>query len=133
MATEADIKQMVDRFLRWKLPADFSPDAGISFKPTFNDHLPTPCRHEPTGTNLFTAAQAEAMVRHILGRMTSASERVTACLEEALALVEEYSCKTQVNHIATECEAVVARGRATLSLRSQTPSCEPPHPLPQEK
>lgn len=65
--TDADIKKMVDRFLTWKLPADFSPDGGISFKPTFNDHLPTPMRHEPIGTNLFTAAQADAMIRHLLG------------------------------------------------------------------
>jgi hypothetical protein len=31
------IDQMVDRFLSWKLPKDFSPDAGISFKPTKPD------------------------------------------------------------------------------------------------
>lgn len=65
--TDADIKAMVDRFLTWKLPEDFAPDGGISFKPTFNDHLPTPMRHEPSGTNLFTASQAGAMIRHLLG------------------------------------------------------------------
>ncbi len=65
--SDADVKAMVDRFLSWKLPANFAPDAGISFKPTYNDHLPTPGRHEPTGTNLFSAAQAEEMVRHMLG------------------------------------------------------------------
>lgn len=65
--TDAQIKQMVDRFLQWKLPADFAPDAGISFKAEFNEHTAHPMRHEPVGTNLFNAAQAEAMVRHMLG------------------------------------------------------------------
>ena len=58
--TEEQIKHMVDRFLGWRLPEDFHPDAGISFKPTFNDHLPTPMKHNPIGTNLFHAQQAEA-------------------------------------------------------------------------
>ena len=64
--SDAVIKHMVDRFLRWKLPEDFRPDAGISFKPTFNDHMTPPMRHEPTGTNLFSATQAEAMVRFMV-------------------------------------------------------------------
>lgn len=63
---EAQIKQMVDRFLSWKLPDDFDPDAGISFKRTFNEHTDHPMKHEPSGTNLFNASQAEAMIRHIL-------------------------------------------------------------------
>lgn len=64
---EQQIKQMVDRFLSWKLPEDFCPDGGISFKPSFNEHTAHPMKHEPTGTNLLTASQAEAMVRHMLG------------------------------------------------------------------
>lgn len=64
--TDAQIKHMVDRFLSWKLPADFSPDAGISFKATFNEHTAHPMKHEPSGTNLLSAAQAEAMIRHML-------------------------------------------------------------------
>lgn len=63
---EEQIKQMVDRFLSWKLPADFAPDGGISFKPDFNEHTDHPSKHEPTGTNLLNAAQAEAMIRHLL-------------------------------------------------------------------
>ena len=62
----AQIRHMVDRFLSWKLPEHFSPDGGITFKPTFNDHLPQPMRHEPIGTNLFTATQATKMVEHML-------------------------------------------------------------------
>lgn len=64
--TDEQIKHMVNRFLCWKLPADFSPDAGISFKKTFNEHTAHPMKHEPVGTNLFDANQADAMVRHMI-------------------------------------------------------------------
>jgi len=68
--TEAQIKQMVDRFLQWKLPDGFRPDAGISFEPRYNVdnvHGWPEGKHEPSGTNLFDATQALAMVRHMLG------------------------------------------------------------------
>lgn len=64
--TDEQIKQMAERFLAWKLPADFHPDAGITFKPEFNENTAYPMRHEPSGTNLFNYTQAEAMVRHML-------------------------------------------------------------------
>lgn len=55
--TEAQIKHMVDRFLGWKLPRDnFNPDCGISFDK----------KHEPSGTNLLNAQQADAMVRYMI-------------------------------------------------------------------
>lgn len=60
---------MVDRFLGWKLPADFAPDNGISFKregdydhPEFGRH-----KYEPTGTNLLHAGQAKEMLEHVIG------------------------------------------------------------------
>lgn len=65
--TDDHIKKMVDRFLQWRLPPDFSPDCGITFKAAFNEQTAHPMRHEPTGTNLLTFQQAEAMIRHILG------------------------------------------------------------------
>lgn len=64
--TDEQIKQMTVRFLSWKLPEDFRPDAGISFKPTFNEHTQWPMRHEPSGTNLLNYTQAEAMIRHLV-------------------------------------------------------------------
>lgn len=67
--TEEQIKYMVDRFLGWKLPENFNPDAGISFKPTFNDGTPYQMRHEPSGTNLFDATQATEMVRYMVEGM----------------------------------------------------------------
>ena len=73
VATTDDlVKEMVNRFLCWKLPRDFHPDAGIRFDPEYNveymamQGLP-PSIHEPQGTNLFHAGQAEEMVRHMLG------------------------------------------------------------------
>lgn len=63
---DKQIKKMVDRFLQWKLPEDFHPDAGISFKSTYNEHTKHPARYEPIGTNLFTATQAEQMIRYML-------------------------------------------------------------------
>ena len=63
---DTQIKHMVDRFLGWRLPENFSPDAGISFKATFNDWMPVPMKNEPFGTNLFDAGQVEAMVRYLV-------------------------------------------------------------------
>lgn len=64
---KTQIDKMVDRFLGWKLPKDFCPDAGISFKPT------KPYEGDeygnswwPIGTNLLTADQARAMIEHML-------------------------------------------------------------------
>lgn len=70
--TDEQIKYMVDRFLSWKLPENFSPDAGISFKAAFNEHLDKPSKHEPSGTNLFDATQTDAMVRHMTEGLPSA-------------------------------------------------------------
>jgi DNA-directed RNA polymerase subunit RPC12/RpoP len=58
-----DVNKMVDRFLGWKLPSDFSPDAGINFNklPHLHDS------HEwPIGTNLLTAPQAKAMFEYCI-------------------------------------------------------------------
>lgn len=64
--TDDQIKHMVNRFLMWKFPEDFNPDCGISFKREFNEHTAHPMKHEPMGTNLLNAAQAEEMVRYML-------------------------------------------------------------------
>lgn len=64
--TDAQIKTMVDRFLSWKLPADFHPDGGISFDPISNRGMAFEARREPVGTNLLTAHQAEQMIRELV-------------------------------------------------------------------
>ena len=63
--TEDQIKHMVNRFLNWRLPEPWHPDNGISYRRPNYAHAPAD--HDwPTGTNLFDAEQAEAMVRHML-------------------------------------------------------------------
>lgn len=64
--TDEQIKYMVGRFLQWKLPDNFTPDAGISFKRVFNEHTSHPMKHEPVGTNLFDATQTEEMIRYLI-------------------------------------------------------------------
>ena len=77
--TLEQIHHMVTRFLGWRLPENFSPDAGISFKPEYNVEfnakrgLP-PNRHQPVGTNLFDADQAVAMVRYMVEGLPAAED-----------------------------------------------------------
>ena len=59
--TEEQIKHMVHRFLGWRLPESFKPDAGITYTP------PHGCwSSPPSGTNLLDATQADAMVRYMV-------------------------------------------------------------------
>lgn len=68
------INEMVNRFLCWKLPKDFGPDAGIRFAP---GPLQTPDGpYWPTGTNLFHAGQAQEMFRHCLPVFSLAAQDV---------------------------------------------------------
>lgn len=78
------IKHMVDRFLWWKLPPTFKPDAGISYTPTHG------CwSSPPTGTNLFDAAEAGAMVQHMVEglpeEVTYSTERIDRWIRIELA------------------------------------------------
>lgn len=59
---DALVKKMVDRFLGWKLPEDFAPDAGIYFDAAYKEKWGM-----PIGTNLLNADQAKAMILHMLG------------------------------------------------------------------
>ena len=73
--TEDQIELMAQRFLGWRLPEEFSPDAGITFTPEYNIEWNAkqgrpPNRHEPVGTNLFTLAQAKEMVRHMVAGLS---------------------------------------------------------------
>lgn len=56
---DAMLNAMVDKFLAWKLPQDFGPDAGVSFNHgvDYESHL------WPVGTNLLTAEQAKQMFK----------------------------------------------------------------------
>lgn len=64
-AKQIQIDEMVNRFLGWRLPENFYPDCGITFK-----HIDTWGGYPnnwPIGTNLFTANQAKVMFEHALG------------------------------------------------------------------
>lgn len=76
-----NIQTMVNRFLGWTLPTDFSPDAGISFKPSEWVHA------WPTGTNLFTAEQATAMFEYVLAH--DIEDSVCDVCGEAIRAAEE--------------------------------------------
>lgn len=56
------IDTMVDRFLGWKLPNDFAPDAGVSLDRAYTDKWGM-----PSGTNLLHAGQVRQMIEHMLG------------------------------------------------------------------
>jgi hypothetical protein len=64
-AEPINVAEMVNRFLGWKLPKDFSPDCGISFDGRGPDARGYD-RGWPTGTNLFHAGQAKEMFEHCL-------------------------------------------------------------------
>ncbi len=61
VSTEDVVREMALRFLSWKLPKGFAPDAGVAFVP------PPSGYNWPTGTNLLDHEQAKEMVRHMLG------------------------------------------------------------------
>lgn len=77
------IKHMVDRFLGWKLPSDFNPDNGISFERLAGTNGPHPFVREPSGTNLFDATQATAMVSYMIEGLPSGEVTI-----EKIATVE---------------------------------------------
>ena len=62
-----ETKELVDRFLRWTLPIDFSPDCFVNF----DREAATFPSSWPMGTNLLNAQQAAAMVSFMLGNQKS--------------------------------------------------------------
>ena len=91
--------EMVGRFLSWKLPADFNPDAGISF---FSNHeYDSP--YWPSGTNLLHAGQVEEMLKHVAGGdpvMPSPLRLLTFCvlvLRNGFTVTGESACASPEN------------------------------------
>ena len=109
------VAAMVNRFLAWKLPADFRPDCGISFKPEYNQHTPWPAKHEPFGTNLFTADQARAMFEHCLPEQLRA-----APTPQPVAQPEQCDC---LNHCGDD-----PRLNRGVKLSCADESGKPPEP-----
>ena len=130
------VKQVVGRFLSWKLPSDFAPDAGISFVADYNVGTDHPARHEPLGTNLLSAGQAEAMVRYILAGLSispqsagEASYRAWADsqpVEPEDATVESLTvCATMLETYAPDCFPANEAGQVSFarSMMDATVRC----------
>lgn len=113
--TEKQIKHMVNRFLGWRLPEPWHPDGGVTFMPTFNDHLPQPSRHSPTGTNLFDAGQATDMVRYMIEGMPR-----TDITPDFLLRNQEYARLCGIA-AAAEALAAVYPGRCTAPPTAKHP------------
>lgn len=116
-------KAMVGRFLGWKLPADFAPDCGISFKRESDYEHPEFGRHkfEPVGTNLFHAGQAEEMLRHVVGEgapALPALSLLTFCvlvLKNGFTVTGESACASPENFDA-EIGRKIARQNAVQKI-----------------
>ena len=108
-----DIDKLVDRFLSWKLPRDFSPDGGISFVPS-----KTHPDMWPIGTNLFTADQAKEMLAHVTGPLRAKLDRlmIEYCPDEMTPEQMENWGKHQ-RPVTPEQEAAVQR-----AVQSETPA-----------
>lgn len=116
--TDEQIKYMVDRFLGWRLPENFNPDAGISFERTFNNHLPQPMKYEPIGTNLFDASQAVEMVRYMVEGLPGNIERLEK-VNEALVAALENASEFLHDCIGPEGEGVAAMCNQALKLAKE--------------
>lgn len=84
------IDQAVDRFLPWKLPRDFNPDCGISFKRESDYDHPEfgRTKFEPTGTNLLTADQAKAMLEQVCEPLLTALAKRDAEIDRLRELAQ---------------------------------------------
>ena len=80
------IDKMVDRFLGWKLPADFCPDCYV----TFDGRKAKDNNGWPIGTNLLTAEQARGMVKHMMADALPAETDAYATEEEGDAYTHGY-------------------------------------------
>ena len=103
--SDEQIKQMVDRFLCWELPTDFNPDNGITFDPIASRGTPYEFQRKPVGTNLLTAQQAEAMIRHILKGTENPLRFIDAAkLREKIATDPDLPCEAGSPAAAPVCE-----------------------------
>ena len=108
--------EMVSRFLGWKLPKDFTPDAGISFAES---------AWWPTGTNLLHAGQAREMLEQVVCGCTGpmkhpALKLLTFCvivLKNGFTVTGESACASPENFDA-ELGRKIARQNAVQKMWS---------------
>lgn len=113
--------EMVSRFLAWKLPKDFCPDAHISFNPT------KPYEGDefgnswwPIGTNLLHAGQAREMLESVVGVVPKheALNLLTFCvlvLKNGFTVTGESACASPENFDA-ELGRKIARQNACQKI-----------------
>jgi hypothetical protein len=117
------MKHLVDRFLGWRLPKPWHPDNGIKYERPHYAHLPADLDW-PTGTNLFDAEQAKAMLLYMIEGMPApisepqspestreAMEQVREALEIAagyIALVADGVGKMPIlkDRVKSDCEII---------------------------
>lgn len=87
--TDEQIKHMIDRFLGWRLPENFNPDGGVSFQKIGNEGTPHAYAREPSGTNLFDATQAQAMIRYLVDGMPLTAPAPDEAASELTAMTKE--------------------------------------------
>jgi len=99
-------RAMVDAFLSWRLPEDFSPDAGISFTRDYNQNTPYPRQHEPIGTNLFSADQAREMLEYVMRESRRLEgERATRAVEGMVKAFEGFGAGEAITRAADQVNA----------------------------
>jgi hypothetical protein len=104
------VSHMVNRFLAWRLPETFNPDGGISFRAVFNEGTPHEFKSDPSGTNLFDAQQATAMVRHMLegapdiGELAAQATTAMLVLADVRRALKPFESFAKVNRSAAEGE-----------------------------
>jgi hypothetical protein len=108
------VDKMVDRFLAWRLPEDFYPDAGVSFK------APERPLDWPIGTNLLHAGQAKEMLEHVVGKTSvpQALSLLTFCvliLRNGFTVTGESACASPENFDA-EIGRKIARANAVQKI-----------------
>lgn len=118
------IGNMVDRFLSWKLPKGFCPDAGISFNPKYpyeDDKLGNSWWH--VGTNLFDAIQTREMIEYILGDSLAEIAALHARCEEqekVIAILELKNKGTLANNLCPDCrDKQVGKPCLACTIQSQ--------------
>lgn len=113
------INEMVNRFLCWKLPKDFGPDAGIRFAPGPLQQPDGP--YWPSGTNLLDATQARQMFEHCTSG--PAVSRLIDRLHAAEAERDDLAAKlADAEHDRDEFKRVVGR----LSAEKTQPTHDAP-------
>lgn len=113
-ATGVVTDAMVDRFLGWRLPDDFSPDGGVTFKPLQYGTVTT----WPSGTNLLNAIQARAMLEFVHANPPQAMTREW-CADfpgSAAGIINRLAQRVDELEAAAKPSPAEAQGSALLPL-----------------